>query len=140
MAEQVRDVMTPDPVCVSTKDTTDKAGQEMRDRDVGSLVVTENGGSVHGIVTDRDIVVRAVADSKHPEETPVGDVCTANPTVLAPDEPIEEAVQRMREQNVRRLPVVEGDQPVGIVSLGDLAQEQDPNSVLGDISAAAPNN
>jgi CBS domain-containing protein len=140
MAEQVRDVMTADPACVSADDTTDKAARLMRDKDVGSIVVTHNGGTVHGIVTDRDIVVRAVADSRHPEETPVGDVCSDNPTVVSADEPIDEAVQRMRERNVRRVPVVDGDKPVGIVSLGDLAQEQDPNSVLGDISAAAPNN
>ena len=140
MAEQVRDVMTSDPICVSTDDTTDKAAQAMRDEDVGSVVVTENGGSVHGIVTDRDIVVRAVADAKHPEDTKVGEVCTGDPTVISADDSIEDAVQTMRDKNVRRVPVVEGDKPVGIVSLGDLAQEQDPNSVLGDISAAPPNN
>src|SRR5919109_4640497 len=136
MAEQVRDVMTPDPACVSTSDTADKAAQLMRDRDVGSIVVTENGGSVAGIVTDRDIVVRAVADGKNPAEVPVSEVASSDPTTLSADESIGDAVQRMRDQNVRRLPVVDGDKPVGIVSLGDLAQEQDPNSVLGDISAA----
>jgi CBS domain-containing protein len=140
MAELVRDVMTADPACVSTSDTADKAAQLMRDKDVGSIVVTENGGNVHGIVTDRDIVVRAVADAKHPEETPVGEVCSSDPTVISADDSIEDAVQQMRDHNVRRVPVVEGDKPVGIVSLGDLAKEQDPNSVLGDISAAAPNN
>ena len=140
MAEQVRDVMTADPACVSTDDTADKAATLMRDKDVGSIVVTENGGAVHGIVTDRDIVVRAVADSKHPGETKVGDVCTSDPTVVSADDSIDDAVKSMREHNVRRVPVVDGDKPVGIVSLGDLAKEQDPNSVLGDISAAAPNN
>lgn len=140
MAEHVRDVMTSDPICVSTDDTTDKAAQAMRDEDVGSVVVTENGGGVHGIVTDRDIVVRAVADAKHPEDTKVDEVCTGDPTVISADDSIEDAVQTMRDKNVRRVPVVEDGKPVGIVSLGDLAQEQDPNSVLGDISAAPPNN
>lgn len=140
MAEQVRDVMTPDPACVSASDTADKAAQLMRDRDVGSIVVTENGGSVAGIVTDRDIVVRAVADGKNPAEVKVGEVASSNPTTLSADESIADAVQSMRDQNIRRLPVVDGGKPVGIVSLGDLAQEQDPNSVLGDISAAPPNN
>jgi CBS domain-containing protein len=140
MAEQVRDVMTPDPACVSKSDTADKAAQLMRDRDVGSIVVTEDGGSVAGIVTDRDIVVRAVADGKNPAEVQVGEVASDNPTTLSADESIADAVQRMRDQNIRRLPVVDGDEPVGIVSLGDLAQEQDPSSVLGDISSAPPNN
>lgn len=140
MAEQVRDVMTPDPACVSATDTADKAAQLMRDRDVGSIVVTEDAGSVAGIVTDRDIVVRAVADGKNPAEVKVSEVASGNPTTLSADESIGDAIQRMRQENIRRLPVVDGDQPVGIVSLGDLAKEQDPDSVLGDISAAPPNN
>ena len=140
MAEQVRDVMTPDPACVSAEDTTDKAAQLMRDRDVGSIVVTENGPGVAGIVTDRDIVVRAVADGKNPTEVRVSEVASSNPTTLSADDAIDDAIGRMREENIRRLPVVEGERPVGIVSLGDLARAQDPNSVLGDISAAPPNN
>jgi CBS domain-containing protein len=140
MAEQVRDVMTPDPACVSAEDTTDKAAQMMRDRDVGSIVVTENGSGVAGIVTDRDIVVRAVADGKDPTEVRVSEVASSNPTTLSADDAIDDAIGRMREENIRRLPVVDGDRPVGIVSLGDLARAQDPNSVLGDISAAPPNN
>jgi CBS domain-containing protein len=140
MAEQVRDVMTPEPACVSAEDTTDKAAQLMRDRDVGSIVVTENGSGVAGIVTDRDIVVRAVADGKNPTEVRVSEVASSNPATLSPDDAINDAIGRMREENIRRLPVVEGDRPVGIVSLGDLARAQDPNSVLGDISAAPPNN
>jgi CBS domain-containing protein len=140
MAEQVRDVMTPDPACVSAEDTTDKAAQLMRDRDVGSIVVTENGAGVAGIVTDRDIVVRAVADGRNPTEVRVSEVASSNPATLSPDDAIDDAIGRMREENIRRLPVVEGDRPVGIVSLGDLARAQDPNSVLGDISAAPPNN
>ena len=140
MAEQVRDVMTADPECVATSDTTDQAAKVMRDKDIGSVVVTQNGGGVAGIVTDRDIVVRAVADAKHPEETKVEDVCSSNPTTVSADDSIADAIKCMRDENIRRVPVVDGDKPVGIVSLGDLAQAQDPNSVLGDISAAAPNN
>jgi len=140
MAEQVRDVMTPDPACVSTTDTADKAAQLMRDRDVGSIVVTEDGGGVAGIVTDRDIVVRAVAEGRNPAELQVSEVASGNPTTLSADDSIGDAIQRMRDENIRRLPVVDGENPVGIVSLGDLATAQDPESVLGDISAAPPNN
>lgn len=139
MAEHVRDVMTPDPACVSTTDTADKAAQLMRDRDVGSIVVTEDDG-VAGIVTDRDIVVRAVAEGRNPAELQVSEVASGNPTTLSADDSIGDAIQRMRDENIRRLPVVDGEKPVGIVSLGDLATAQDPESVLGDISAAPPNN
>jgi CBS domain-containing protein len=138
MAKQVRDVMTADPACVTASDTADRAAQLMRDHDVGSIVVTDDSGAVHGIVTDRDVVVRAVADGKNPSECKVSEVCSSDPAVLSADDSVEGAVQRMREQNIRRLPVVEDGKPVGIVSLGDLAIEQDPKSVLGDISAAAP--
>src|SRR5262245_28642929 len=105
MAEQVREVMTADPECVSTSDTTDKAAKVMRDKDIGSVVVTQNGGSVAGIVTDRDIVVRAVADAKHPEETKVEDVCSTNPTTVSADDSIADAIKCMRDENIRRVPV-----------------------------------
>ena len=74
------------------------------------------------------------------QETKVEDVCSSSPTTVSADDSIQDAIKCMRDENIRRVPVVDGDKPVGIVSLGDLAQEQDPNSVLGDISAAAPNN
>jgi CBS domain-containing protein len=109
----------------------------MREGDVGDVIVTQ-GGQVTGIVTDRDIVVRAIAEGRAPDSTPVSEVATSDVRALEPTQSVDEAVQAMREHDIRRLPVVDGGRPVGIVSLGDLAVERDPDSALADISAASP--
>jgi CBS domain-containing protein len=132
--------MTRDPVTVESDATIVDAARLMRDRDIGPLLVVD-GGTVQGIVTDRDIVVRAVADGRDPSTVRIAEVCTGDVETLSPDEPISDAVRRMEQRDVRRLPVVEGGRPVGIVSMGDLAVDGDlPSSSLADISAATPNN
>ena len=133
----VGDVMTADPHCVDASATLAEAAQVMRDRDVGSVIVTE-AGTATAIVTDRDIAVRAVADGRDPNETRVGDVSSGELATLSPDEEVGDAVRKMTDKDIRRLPVVEDGKPVGIVSLGDLAREQDPDSALADISASDP--
>ncbi len=135
----VRDAMTPDPRCVDASAPVTEAAKEMRDADVGAILVTESDG-LSGIVTDRDIVLRSVAEGKDPSQVTAGDVSTSNPETLSPDEELSDAVRRVKESNIRRLPVVEDGKPVGILSLGDLAQNLDPESVLADISAAPANN
>ncbi|MEA2317070.1 MAG: hypothetical protein QOD44_1259 [Solirubrobacteraceae bacterium] len=139
MAESIREVMTADPRTVDAGATLVEAAREMRDGDVGALIVVENG-SVAGIVTDRDIVVRAIADGKDPGSTRVSDVATMNPVTLTVDQTVEDAIRTMREQDIRRIPVVQDGRPAGIVSLGDLAIERDTDSVLADISSEPPNN
>ncbi|HVL33345.1 MAG TPA: CBS domain-containing protein [Actinomycetota bacterium] len=136
---KLRDVMTPDPITIQATAPVVEAARMMRDSDVGDVIVM-NDGSICGIVTDRDIVVRAIADGDDPRSLKVSDVCSQGVACMAPDDSTEEAAQMMRERAIRRLPVVENDMPVGIVSLGDLAQMKDPNSALADISAAPPNN
>jgi CBS domain-containing protein len=135
---QLSEVMTTDPRTVTTDDSLTDAAKIMRDEDVGAVIVTENG-KVCGIVTDRDITVRAIAEGKDPAGTAIDEICTRDPTVLSPTEDAGDAVRLMTEKNIRRLPVVDDGQPVGIVSLGDLAQKLDPKSALADISAAPPN-
>jgi CBS domain-containing protein len=110
----------------------------MRDAGIGNVIIMD-GEQITGILTDRDIVVRAVAEGWDPASTPVGEVASRDLTTVAPTDPLESAVALMRERSVRRLPVVEDGRPIGIVSLGDLAVERDPDSALGDISAAPPN-
>jgi CBS domain-containing protein len=139
MAQTLKDVMTRNPETLEASTTLVEAARRMRDRDIGAVIVVENG-ELRGIVTDRDIVVRAVADERDPSRTTIGEICTSNVVALSPDDEISQAVRVMRERDVRRLPVVEGGRPVGIVSLGDLAIERDPDSALADISAAEPNN
>ena len=137
MAESIRDVMTTDPKTIDAGETLIAAAKAMKDRDVGALIVTEQG-SVTAIVTDRDIVIRGVAEEADTQTARVGDVASRELTALSPDDTVEDAIRAMREQDVRRLPVIEDDRAVGIVSLGDLAVDRDPDSVLADISAAPP--
>ncbi|MFI7445023.1 CBS domain-containing protein [Nonomuraea indica] len=135
MASTVADIMTAHPAAVEADQPVAVAAALMRDNDAGAVIVNDNG-RVSGIVTDRDITIRLVADDKGPD-TPVREACTGEVEAVGPDTSVEQAVQIMRRLAVRRLPVVEDGRAVGIVSLGDLAMERDPDSALGDISAAA---
>lgn len=134
MATHVRDVMTDNPRTLPSSAPLSDAAREMRDADIGSVIVME-GGSICGIVTDRDIVVRAVARGMNPLETPLSAVCTREPATISPEQDLDDAVNLMRMRGIRRLPVEEDGRPVGIVTLGDLAVERDQTSVLGQISA-----
>ena len=138
MATTVAEVMTREPVTVNGDSSISEAAREMRVSNVGDLLVLD-GGRLVGIVTDRDIVIRVLAENKGPD-TPVREACSDRELVtVTPDTKIEQAVEIMRSKAIRRLPVVEGDQPVGVVSIGDLAIEGDETSALADISAAEPN-
>lgn len=139
MAQTVRDVMTANPRAIDASDTVIMAARAMRDEDVGAVVVVSNG-QPEGIVTDRDIVVRAVADEREPGDTSVAEVMTRNVVALAPTDSVDRAAALMREHSVRRLPVVDNGRVAGIVSLGDLAVERDRQSALAEISAAPANN
>ncbi len=137
-ARAVRDLMTPDPIVLKDTDTIREAGLAMRSSDVGDVLVIRGGG-VFGIVTDRDIVVRTVAEGRDPNRAMLGEICSRRLVHVAPEEPIERALDLMREHAVRRLPVVDDGAPVGIVSIGDLASYRDPESALAAISEAPGN-
>ena len=139
MAQSIKEVMTADPHTVSSDATLQDAAREMQSDDIGAVLVTDNG-DVAGILTDRDIVVRAVAEGRDPSSTKVGDVATRDVKTLTPDSSVDDAIRIVREQNVRRIPVVEDGRPAGIVSIGDLAIERDTDSALADISSEPPNN
>lgn len=138
MTQMVRELMTPQPQTVDAGDPVSKVAEVMRDHDVGAVLVVQ-GQKVNGIVTDRDIAIRAIGNRKDPWNTRVDEIASDVVVTLSPDDSVERAIEVMRERGVRRLPVVEGSQPVGIVSLGDLALERDPTSVLADISSAPAN-
>jgi CBS domain-containing protein len=137
MAETVGDVMTSQPTALDATAFVPDAARAMRDGGIGDVLVTQEGRLV-GILTDRDVVVRVLAEGRDPVETALGDVCSRDLTTLGPSDAIETAVARMRESAIRRLPVVEEGRPVGILAPGDLAVERDPESVLGRIRAAPP--
>jgi CBS domain-containing protein len=137
MRQSIADLMTRDPVTFPPDAGIQAAAARMRDEDTGNVVVVE-GETVRGIVTDRDIVVRAIADGRGPD-TPLADVLSGEVVTVAPQDRIEAVVDLMRERAVRRIPVVEDGRLVGIVSIGDLAIERDSDSALADISAAREN-
>jgi len=138
MANIVRDVMMTNPLSVDAGASIRQAAEVMRDNGIGDVLVVSDG-TLRGIVTDRDIVVRALADGREPEATAVGDVCSPELATVDAKADVGKAADLMRQHAIRRLPVIDDDQVVGIVSLGDLAREEDPRSALGDISSAPPN-
>jgi CBS domain-containing protein len=138
MGKRVGEIMTIEPCTINAAVPAIEAAQIMRDADVGAVVVVRDG-RVCGIVTDRDITVRAVAEGLDPRNVPTGDVCSEELTVLSPSDSVEEAMHIMRARALRRIPVVENGKPVGIISLGDVALERDPASVLAEISDAPAN-
>lgn len=138
MADTVREVMSAEPLTLQSTDSLREAARKMREADIGPVIV-EEGGEICGVLTDRDIVVRAIAEGLNPDEASAGEICSRDLATLEPDQPVEDAIRLMRERAIRRLPVVEEGKPVGIVSIGDLALERDRRSALADISAAQPN-
>jgi CBS domain-containing protein len=138
MADSIRELLKGDAVTVEASATVEEAAKLMDGKDIGNVLVVENG-EVQGIVTDRDIVVRVIAKGNGPDSS-VREACTTDLETLEPDASIEDAIKKMEQGNVRRLPVVEDGKPVGVVSLGDLAQARDQDSALADISSASPNN
>ncbi len=139
MPTKVGQLMNRDPVTLESSAPLIHAAQIMRQEDVGSVMVVNDGEEVVGILTDRDIVVRGLVDGNNPATTLVGDVCSKQLNVLKPNSTVEEAVQLMRENSVRRLPVMDNGKVVGVISIGDLALERDEKSALASISAAPAN-
>ncbi|MEU5882758.1 CBS domain-containing protein [Spirillospora sp. NPDC047279] len=139
MSRRVGDLMTTRPCTLPLEATLYEAALVMRDEGIGGVLVTFSG-RLCGVVTDRDIVIRAVAESRDASRTPLGDVCTADLTTVGPDDDAATAERLMREQCVRRLPVVDAEKrPVGILSLGDLViADGEASAVLSDISKAPP--
>lgn len=133
----VADVMTPDPVTLSPDTPIAEAARLMRDEAIGDVIVG-SGGTVVGILTDRDIVVRGLAEESDVGSLTVGEICTPLTVTVAPSDSVEEAMAVMERHAVRRLPVVASEELVGVLSLGDLALERNPSSTLREISEAPP--
>ncbi|CAL9589842.1 MULTISPECIES: CBS domain-containing protein [unclassified Streptomyces] len=138
MAQLVREVMTAGVAAVRPDASLVEAAQLMRAQDIGDVLVAD-GDLLLGVVTDRDITVRAVAEGADPLTVNAETVCTPDPVCVGPDDEVATAVRLMRRHAVRRLPVVADGRPLGVVSLGDLAVAEDPDSALAEISRAEPN-
>src|SRR5688500_17054996 len=138
MAQSIREVMTQSPELVSGDTTVADAAKLMREKDFGG-VICGDGDEVSGFLTDRDIAIRVVAEGKDPTSTTVGEVASSDLNTLATGDSVEDAIELVRQHDIRRVPVVEGAKSVGIVSIGDLAIERDEDSALADISAEPAN-
>ncbi len=137
MSSTIQDVMTTELVTCTGTATIADAARLMREFDIGNVLVTGDGGQLTGIITDRDIVVRCLADGAATTAT-IDQACSGDLASVAPDSSIDEAIQLMTDRSLRRVPVVDNGCAVGIVTLGDLALERDVNSALSNISAAPP--
>lgn len=136
----IREVMSTDPVTLPLGATVQEAAQAMREQDIGDVIVLDDNDEICGILTDRDIAVRAVAEGRDPREVPIGEISSRDLVTLSPNDEVGDAVKLMTEKAIRRLPVVDDGKPVGIVSLGDLAVTHDSDSGLAAISSAPANN
>jgi CBS domain-containing protein len=133
MAKSVKDAMTTNPRSVSTTDTVVDAAKLMRDEHVGSLPVVEDGRLV-GMVTDRDIAMRVVAESGD-LQMKVGEIASRRVVTAEPGQELDEARRLMAEHQVRRLPVVDGDELVGILAQADVSREEDPAETADMVEA-----
>ncbi|MGH3179867.1 MAG: CBS domain-containing protein, partial [Streptosporangiaceae bacterium] len=135
MDAKVRDVMTPGPIGVEYGQTIGETARTMRDWGVGAVLVVDQQ-VLCGLITDRDLVVRAVAEARGADE-PVGPLSSGNLIGVDTDADVHEAMRLMRQRAVRRLPVLEDGQVAGIVSLGDLAMQDEPDLAFAQLSAIA---
>jgi len=137
MDTKVRDIMTPDPVGVYYEQTVAEAARVMRDAGVGAVLVV-SGESLSGMVTDRDLVIRGLAEGAGPD-SPVGPLCSEKLVGVDANADLADAERLIREHAVRRLPVIDSGQIVGMVSLADLAASAEPESLLAAVSRARAN-
>ena len=136
--KKVRDVMSAPPVCMAPGESVSAAAMAMKQHGIGTVLVLTDG-RLGGLVTDRDITVRVLAENRDPRTTRIGDICRGELVVLDPDDDLAEASRLVRDRAVRRIPVLRDGTPVGVVSIGDLALESDATSVRSGMYSAPPN-
>ena len=136
MAQSVREIMTANPVTVRPDTSVVEAARLMASEDVGSLPAVE-GDRLVGVVTDRDIALRVVAEGRDASATTVGEIQSSDPVTVEPDQDLDDALREMARRQVRRLPVVEGDRLIGVVAQADVAKkasESKTGKVVEEIS------
>lgn len=136
---QVREIMNPSVVSIDPSESAALAARLLARHNIGALPVCGRGGRLHGLVTDRDIILRCVAAEESPRDLSVKDIMTRRCVTVSPTDDVRQAARLMSEEQVRRLPVVEDGKVVGLLSLGDLAKcgryEMEISKALTDISA-----
>jgi CBS domain-containing protein len=140
-AKTARDIMTPECACVGEDDTVLDAAKRLAELDVGAMPICGSDDRLKGMITDRDIVVKVLAQGGDPGSTRVGELATQDEVVtIGADDPIDEALRTMTEHKVRRLPVIDDQRCVGIISQADIATNIDEEKVgdLVEAISAAP--
>jgi len=127
-----RDIMTPDVTCVGEKETLTEAAHKMAELGVGSLPICGDDNRLKGMVTDRDIVVKALAQDRDPSQVMAGELSQGKPVTIGADDDVAEVLRTMSEHQVRRLPVIDGHRLIGIVALADVARAL-PDRPVGDL-------
>ena len=130
-----RDIMTPDAECVSENDDLVTAARKMAQMDIGSLPICGEDNQLKGMITDRDIVVKVLAEGKDPARCRVGDLAVGKPVTIGADDDAAEILQTMSQYQVRRLPVIDGHDLIGIVALSDVAKAL-PDKPVGEVLEA----
>jgi CBS domain-containing protein len=139
MAKTAKDVMTPDAKCVGENETVTDAAKQLADLGVGSMPICGDDDRLKGMLTDRDIVVEVLAQGKDPDEVRAGELGDGKPVTIGADDSVGEALRTMKDHAVRRLPVIDGHDLVGIVSIADLAKnidDEETGDLVEAISAA----
>ena len=134
---KVREMMTAAPVTVALSDPVSEAAKAMREHGIGAVLIQEQG-KLAGLVTDRDITVRVLAQGRDPRHVPVSEIASREIVAIGPDDDTEDATRLIAERAVRRIPVVEDGVAIGVVSLGDLELTKEERTPLADVSAAPP--
>jgi CBS domain-containing protein len=137
MTRKMRDIMSPAPVCMAAGESMSAAARAMKEHGTGTVLVLSDG-RLSGLVTDRDIMIRVLAENYDPLTTRVGDICSGDLVTLGPDDEVEQAIQLARERAVRRIPVLADGAAVGMVYVGDLAPECEERSTGSGLLTAAP--
>jgi CBS domain-containing protein len=140
MAKSARDVMTSGPECVGENDSVADAAKRLADLDVGAMPICGEDDRLKGMITDRDITVKVVGQGKDPSDTKAIDLGGEKPVTIGADDSVDEALRTMKEHKVRRLPVIDEQKLVGVVSVADLAGniEDDQVGDLVEAISAAP--
>jgi CBS domain-containing protein len=138
MATKMRDIMSAAPVSMAAAESVSAAARAMKEHGIGAVLIIADG-RFSGLVTDRDIAVRVLAENRDPVTTRLGDICSTELAVLGPDDDVEQAIRLVRQLAVRRIPVVQDGIAVGMVSVGDLALDKDRSAALSQVGAARPN-
>jgi CBS domain-containing protein len=139
MTKTARDIMSGGCECVGENETVEDAARKLADLDVGALPICGEDDRLKGMITDRDIVVKVVAQGKGLSETQVGSLGDGKPVTIGADDSVEEAIRTMAEHKVRRLPVIDGHELIGVVSQADIAtnlDDEDTGALVEAISAA----